>query len=170
MCRVFIGRLLASIVALLIAGSVFLTHGQSQSSLISDADEADILESLIQSQFKAPGSEIGNIRIFSSDKISSTSAKRIAKHGLALMTGSEIRIFRQAHVVDYVVIRSIYLNEGVVVVRLSTVTEGRPCFAPPFSQQHSFTYEFKKDPFVWTGKLIKPPVQFFFDEKLGSAP
>ena len=158
MCRMFIGRFVASIVALLITSSVLLTHGQIQSGPLSDEDEAEILESLIQSEIKPLGSEFGSIRIFSSDNLSSASATRIAKHGFSVVKASEIERSKQENVVDYLVIRSLYRRDGIVVIRLSNVTEGRPCFAPSFSRERSFTYEFKKDPFVWVGKLVKGPV------------
>ena len=167
MCRMFIGRFVASIIALLIASSVLLTHGQSQSGVLSDEDEADILESLIQSEIKPLGSEFGSIRIFSSDNISSASATRLAKHGFSVRKASEIARSKQENVVDYLVIRSLYRRDGIVVIRLSNVTEGRPCFAPSFSRERSFTYEFKKDPFVWLGKLVNGPVPFSFTKRFG---
>lgn len=64
MCKMFIRRFFASILVLLIASSVLLTNGQSQSGVLSDEDEAEILESLIQPEIKPLGSEFGNIRIF----------------------------------------------------------------------------------------------------------
>ncbi len=170
MYKMFIRRFVASILGLLIASSVLLINGQSQSGILSDEDEAEILESLIQSEIKPPGSEFGNIRIFSSDNIGSVSATRIAKHGFSLMTAREIERLKQEYVVDYGVIRSIYLRDGIVVVRLSTVTEGRPCFAPPFSRERSFTYEFQKNPTGWVGKLVKRPEPFLFTRSLATTP
>jgi len=170
MCKMFIGRFVASIVALLIASSVLLTQGQSQSGVLSDEDEAEILESLIQLEIKPLGSEFGTIRIFSSDNIGSVLATRIAKHGFSLMAPSEIKRLKQEYVVDYVVIRSISLRDGIVVVRLSTVTEGRPCFAPPFARERSFTYEFQENPTGWVGKLVKRPVPFPFTMSLATMP
>jgi hypothetical protein len=169
MCKMFIRRFVASIVALLIASSVLLTHGQIQSGVLSDEDEAEILESLIQSEIKPLGSEFGSIRIFSSDNISSASATRIAKHGFSLMTAREIERLKQEYVVDYVVIRSISLRNGIVVVRLSTVTEGRGCFAS-FSRELSFTYWYKKNPTGWVGKLVKRPEPFPFTRSLATTP
>ncbi len=167
MSKMFIRRFVASILGLLIASSVLLTNGQSQSGILSDEDEAEILESLIQSEIKTPGP--GNIRIFSSENIGSVSATRIAKHGFSLMTAREIERLKQEYVVDYVVIRSISLRNGIVVVRLSTVTEGRGCFAS-FSGELSFTYWYKKDLTGWIGKLVKRPEPFPLTKSWASAP
>ena len=161
MCKMLIGRFFASILALLIAGSGLLTQGQSQSRVLSDEDEAEIMESLIQ-ELKPSGSEFGNIRIFSSDKIGSVLATRIAKHGFSFWSAREIQSSKQEYAVDYVIIRSIYLRDGIVIVRLSTLTEERPCFAPPFSRERSFTYEYQKTPTGWVGKLVKTPASFPF--------
>ena len=170
MSKMFIGRFVASILALLIASSVLLTHGQSQSGVLSDEDKAEIIESLIQLEIKPLGSEFGNIRIFSSDKIGSVLATRIAKHGLSFWSAREIIGSKQEYVVDYVVIRSIYLRDGIVVVSLSTLTEESPCFAPPFSRERSFTYEYQKTPTGWVGKLVKSPVPFPFSWSLVTTP
>ena len=62
------GQLVASILAILIASSVLVSYGQSQSGVVSEQDEAEILESLLQKEIKPLGSEFGNIRTFSSDK------------------------------------------------------------------------------------------------------
>jgi hypothetical protein len=169
MCKMFIGRFVASILALLIAGSVLLTHGQSQSGVLSDEDKAGIIESLIQ-EIRPLGSESGNVRIFSSDHRGSVSAMRIAKHGFSFWSAREIRTPEQEYVVDYVIIRSIYLRDGIVVVRLSTLTEERPCFAPPFSRERSFTYEYQKTPTGWVGKLVKSPASFPFTRSLATTP
>ncbi|MCM3901852.1 MAG: hypothetical protein ND866_09115 [Pyrinomonadaceae bacterium] len=113
MCKMFIRRFVASILVLLIASSVLLTNGQSQSGVLSDEDEAEILESLIQSEIKPLGSEFGSIRIFSSDNIGLVLATRIAKHGFSLMAAREIERLKQEYLVDYVVIRSISLRNGI---------------------------------------------------------
>jgi len=166
----FIERFIASILVLLITSGVLLSHGQSQNDVLSDEDEAEVLESLIQLEINSLNSEFGSTRIFSSDKMSSVSATRIAKHGFSLMTAREIESLKQGYVVDYVVIRSIFLRDGIVVVRLSAVTEGRPCFAPAFSRERSLTYEFQKKPSGWGYKLVKRPFRFPFTWSLATTP
>jgi hypothetical protein len=168
MSKMFMRRFVASILGLLIASSVFLTNGQSQNGILSDEDEVQILESLIQSDIKALDSQFGK-RVFSSENIGSVSATRIAKHGFSLMSAREIERLKQEYVVDYVVIRSISLRNGIVVVRLSTVTEGRGCFAS-FSGELSFTYWYKKNPTGWVGWLVKRPEPFPFTRRLAATP
>ena len=63
MCKMFMRRFVASILGLLIASGVSLTNGQTQSGILSDEDEAEILESLIQSEIKPFRPEFGN-RVF----------------------------------------------------------------------------------------------------------
>ena len=168
MCKMFIRRFVASILVLLMASSVLLTNGQSQSGILTDEDEAEILESLIQSEIKPLRPEFGK-RVFSSENIGSVSATRIAKHGFSLITAREIERLKQEYVVDYVVIRSISLRNGVVVVRLSHVTEGRGCFAS-FSGELSFTYWYKKNLTGWVGKLVNRPEPFPFTMSFATTP
>jgi hypothetical protein len=166
MSKMFIGRFVASILTLLIASSGLRAHGQSQSALISDEDEAAILETLLRLEIKTLGSEIGNIRAFSSDNLSKVSARRIEKLGFYVIAPSNIEKGKSDHVVEYVVVRSIHLRRGIVVVKLSAVTEGRPCFAPAFSRERSFTYEFQKSLTEWVGRLVKRSAPFPFSRSL----
>ena len=170
MSKMFIGRFVASILALLIASSVLHTHGQSQSGVLSDEDEAEILESLIQLEIKPLGSEFGSIRTFSSANIGRISAARITKLGFSLREPRDIQRRRNDYVIEYVVIRTIHLREGIVVVKLSAVMEGRPCFAPAFSMERSFTYEFQKSAKEWVGRLVKRPGPFPFSKRVWTMP
>lgn len=85
------------------------------------------------------------------------------------MAAREIERLKQEYVVDYVVIRGMSLRNGIVVVRLSTVTEGRACFATVFWER-SFTYWYKKQPTGWVGKLVKRPEPFPFTRSLATTP
>lgn len=118
MCKLFIRRFVASVLVLLIASSVLVTNGQSQSGILSDENEAEILESLIQSEIKPPGSVSGNIRIFSSENIGALSAARIAKHGFSLMAALEIDRLKQEYVVDYVVHLNLVRILKLIAVRV----------------------------------------------------
>jgi hypothetical protein len=161
------GQFVASILAILIASSVLVSYGQSQSAVVSERDEAEILESLLQKEIKPFGSEFGNIRTFSSDNIGSVSATRIEKQGFSLMASGDIQRFSSDHVIEYLVIRSIYRRDGFVVVRLSAVTEGQPCFARAFSIERSFTYTFQKSAKEWVARLVKRPAPFTLSRKFG---
>ena len=160
MSNLFCRRFVTGILVLLIVGS--MSHTQSQSNALSDEDEADILESLIQLETKHLGGEFGAVRYFSSENISSLSASRITKHGFWLIYPGDIERGRRDYMLNYVVIRSIYPKDGIVVVRVSVVTEGRPCFAPAFSTERSFTYWFKKSANEWVGRLVKRPSPLLF--------
>ena len=174
MSKLFVTRFVAVIFALLIASSFSQTYAQS--GVVSDEAEADILQSLIENEIKGFGSEFGNPRTFSSANISPVSAARIKKLGFWVATPSDIEIRKRDWVINYVVIRSIHvqrtnlnsihLKDGIVVVRLSEVNEGQPCFAPAFSTQRSFTYEFQKTANGWVGRLVKKPSPFTFSKSL----
>lgn len=168
MSNLFSKRFVTAILALLIAGSMSHTLAQSQSNTLSDEDEAAIVESLIQLETKHFGAEFGAVRNFSSENIGSLSASRITKHGFSLMSPGDIQVRKRDYVVDYVVIRSIHSKDGLVVVRVSVVTEGRPCFAPAFSTERSFTYWFKKSANEWMGRLVKRPSPFLFSKSLAN--
>lgn len=168
MSKLFIGRVVGLMLALLIASSMSHTHGQIGG--LTDEDEADILESLIQNEIKPFGSEFGTPRTFSTENISSVSASRIKKLGFWLLSASDIQSRKRSYLIDYVVISRIYLKDGVVIVRLSEVKEGRPCFAPAFSTERSLTYEFQKSANGWVGRLVKRPTPFTFSRSLAFPP
>jgi len=170
MSTMFIRRSLASIVALLIASSAVLIHGQSPNPVLSDDDEAAILETLVRLETKRLGSDIGHIKTFSSANLSRASAARLAKLGFSLITMWDIEKYRTEHVIDYVAVRSIRVREGTVFINLSAVTEGRPCFAPAFSRERSFTYTFQKSEDEWFGRLVKRSAPFPFSRSLATIP
>ena len=167
MRTLFIGRFVASVLVLLMASTLQI-HAQSRA--LTDEDDADILESLLQVKIDPFGTALGSVRTFSSDNIATASATRLAKHGFSFMSSWDIQRKKQDHMIDYVIIRSIYLKDGIAVVRLSIVREGRPCFGPAFSSERSFTYEFEKSANEWVGRLVKGPTPFPFSKKLRTTP
>ena len=170
MSKLFSARFVTSILVLLMATSMLSVQGQSQSGSLSDEDEAEILESLIQLATKPLfNPDFRNISNFSSENISSVSASRIKQHGFSLLSAGDIERMRRDYVIDYVVIRGIYPKDGVVVVKVSVVTEGRPCFGPAFSTQRPFTYEFQKSENQWVGRLVKGPTPFPFSRSQKSS-
>jgi hypothetical protein len=162
-------RFVTSILVLVMATSMSHTHGQTQSARLSDEDEAEILESLLQLATKPLDPDFGGTRTFSSENISSVSASRLKQLGFSLLWAPDIERSKREHVIDYVLIREMYPKDGIVVVRLSVVSEGRPCFAPAFSTQRSFTYYFEKSGKQWVGRLVKRPAPFPFSRSLGDA-
>lgn len=164
MTKSFIAKFVVSILVLLIASS--FSHTYAQSSVLSDQDEADILESLIENEIKPFGSEFRTARTFSSENIGPVAVARIEKLGFSVTTASAIEARKRNRLIDYVVIRSISLKDGIVVIKLSEVMEGRPCFAPAFSTERSFTYWFKKGDNGWVGRLVKRPSPLTFSKSL----
>ena len=160
-------KFVTSILVLLMAASMSQTHAQTQS--LSDEDEAEIIEAMLQlatkpsgSDFRSNpfGSDFGITTNFSSANLSSLSASRLKQHGYSLISPLAIEEGKREHVVDYVVVRGIDLKEGMVVVRVSVVSEGRPCFAPAFSRQSALSYVFKKSGTQWVGQVLKRPLPF----------
>lgn len=167
MSNLFGRRFVTAILALFVAGSMSHTLSQTHSNTLSDEDEAQIVESLIQLETNRLGAELGAVRYFSSENLGSLSAARITKHGFWLVSPSGIETWKRDYMLTYVVIRSIYPKDGIVVVRVSVVTEGRPCFAPAFSAERSFTYWFKKTANEWVGQL-KRPSPFMFSKSIAN--
>ena len=163
MSNLIIGRVVTLILALLLAGS--MSHVLGQGNVLADEDEAAILESLIKLETNHLGAEFSGIRLFSSENIGPLAALRIAKLGFLLVSGGDIERGKHDHVLDYVVIRSIYLKDGIVTVRVSVVKEGRPCFGSAFSMERSFTYVFQKSANEWVGRLARRPSPLLFQRK-----
>jgi hypothetical protein len=147
----------SAILALLIAGSMSHALSQTQSNTHSDEDEADILESLIKQETKQLGGQLGTVRYFSSENIGSLATSRIKDQGFWVITPFSIETQKRDYVVNYIAIRSILSENGIVVVNVAVVTEGRPCFAPAFSSERSFSYWFKKSGNEWVGQLGRRP-------------
>jgi hypothetical protein len=166
-----VARFVALIVTSLLASGVFLAHGQNQNTVLSDDAKADIVESLLQLVIEAPFSEFKYIRKISSDNIGSVPTTRIAKHGFSVLSADQIRTLRNDNfLVEYVILRRMDLRGSVVTVNLSRVIEGRPCFAPPFFREESFTYEYKEGAKGWVGRLVQKPLPFSFGRNLAIKP
>jgi hypothetical protein len=170
MSNMFVRRFIAAILASVIVSGGFLARGQSQTTAISEAEKGDIVESLLQLETESQATDFETIRMISSDNIGSLAPARVAKHGFSLMEAGQIESLRKDHVVEYVVIRTIDFKDGIVVVKLSRVIEGRPCFGPPLSRERSFTYEFQNGTSEWVGRLVRKPLPFTFSRGLAIKP
>jgi hypothetical protein len=165
-------KLVFSILSLLAVSGVVIAHGQQLiADLLSDSDKAQIIESVLDLELRTQASlpNFANIRRVSDDNIKFIEPSRLSKHGFTLVTASQLRESKRDHIVEYLLFRRIYLRASVVVVVLSRVTEGRPCFGAPFSTERSYTYETRRTADGWVGQLIKsPPFGISFARK-GSA-
>lgn len=166
MGTLFIRRFVISILVILLATSMSRTYAQNLS--LSDADEADVVEALLEFSPKQFDAGFRGITNFSTENLSSVSASRIKQHGFSLISPSEIEWRKRDYMIDYVVIRDINPKDGMVVVSVSVVTEGRPCFGSAFSTQRSFSYVFKKSGQQWVGRLLKGPTPFPFSRSLAT--
>jgi hypothetical protein len=155
-------RFLSAISILLIAG-VFVARGQQNTSdLISEADKAGIIESILHLEQGNQASLVGSpyVRQVSSENIEFIDPSRLSKHGFTLVPSSELRRAKAENVVDYLVFKEFLLRDGVANVVLTRVTEGRPCFSAPFSNESNTTYESRSTPVGWIAQLIKKPTPF----------
>ncbi len=90
MSNMFVGRLIAAILASVMVSGGFLARGQSQTTGLSEAEKGDIVESLLQLETQAQASEFEKIRIISSDNTGSISPARVSKLGFSLMEAGQI--------------------------------------------------------------------------------
>jgi hypothetical protein len=164
--KMFRKRIAASILGLLIFSSLSIAHDQKQPASLSEEDEAEIIEYLLQHEIKPLGSWFKG-RSFSSENISPALAVRIKKHGFSLISAHDIENWKRENVIDYVILRSFSLSSGIVVVSLSDVSEGRPCFALSFSREQNFKYALRKVSNEWTVVYKKGPTPFPFSKSLG---
>lgn len=152
-------RFVSAISILLIAG-VFVARGQQSAvEVLSDADKAAIIESVLDLELKTQASipDFANIRKVSSDNIEFIEPSRLTNRGFTVVAASQLREAKRDYVVEYLVFRTIFLRDVAVIVVLSRVTEGRPCFSAPFSRERKYTYETRRTAEGWHAKLIERP-------------
>ena len=159
------------VLASLFIGALSLVRVEGQIPVLDDAQKAEVVESLLDLENEAQRSEFVNIKGISSVNMKSLSPSVISKLGFSLIEAREIDRLKTDHVVDYLLVKSInYFEGGRIVVKLARVSEGRPCFGPPFSRQESFTYEFKREvqdgTERWVGRLISKSLPFWLGKSL----
>jgi len=156
------------IISLLVLTGLSYVHGargqQVQQNILSHADQAAIVESLLKLEAKDPIAGFKNVRFrkVSTDNIEFMEPSRILAQGFRFIPASEIRESKKSHVVEYVVFRSFYYKEGVVVVNLSLIAEGPACFAAAFYHESNFTYQYQKISGEWFGRLVRGPLPLQF--------
>jgi len=143
----------------MVAGLLGARGQQPTSDLISDADKADIIESVLDLEVRNQNSvpDFANIRNVSSDNIEFIEPSRLSTHGFKLVAASYLRESRKDHVIEYLLFKKISLRDRVAVVVLSRVTEGRPCFSAAFSRERSYTYESRRTSNGWLAQLTRRP-------------
>ena len=150
--------MVVAIIGSILIANVSFGRGNNQIPVLDTSEKAQIVESLLQLEMEAQIAEFESVRKLSSDNIEFYSAEQISKFGFSLLTTEEINRLKADNVIEYVRIKSInYVGKGLVIVKLSRVTEGRPCFSEPFSVEQSVTFEFTKNfenaSARWIGRL-----------------
>ena len=153
-------------ILILVLGLVALARGQQTSSGgLSDVDKTAIIESVLNLELRNQSSipDFGKIRQVSSQNIEFIEPPALSNHGFTLVPAGELSASKRDHVVEYLLFKQILLRDGVAVVALSRVTEGRPCFAAPFSRERIYTYKARQTVVGWIAELTQrptPPISF----------
>jgi hypothetical protein len=152
-------RVVCKILILLVL--VAVARGQQTSKgTFSDTDKTAIIESILDLELRNQNSvpDFANIRDVSSENIEFVEPPQVSKHGFMLVAAADLRQSTKDRIVTYLLFRNISLREGVAVVILSRVTEGRPCFGAPLSIKRTYTYEARQSSGVWVAHLTARPV------------
>ena len=148
---------LSAILILLSVSGVSALGQQLTAEPLSYGDKAAIVETILEVKNHASLRDFPFIRAVSSDNLQFVHSSIFTKHGFALVSASDIREHKKEAVVNYLVFRKISLRDGVAVVILSHVREGRPCFAATMYNESSYTYEVRRTSNGLTAALIHGP-------------
>jgi hypothetical protein len=156
-------RVFCAVSILSVAGVVIARGQQPSAAALADADKAAIVESVLtlelQNQNSVP--DFANIRDVSSENIEFVEPSQLSPRGFTLVAAADLRQSKNDRIVIFLLFRNISLRDGVAVVKLSRMTEGRPCFGAPISIERTYTYESRRTDDGWVAELTrrpKPPV------------
>jgi hypothetical protein len=153
-------KFVTTILVQAIAGGFLLAHNQqSRADLLSDSDKAQIIESVLDLELRTQASvpDFANIRKVSDDNIEFIEPSWLSKHGFTLVAASQLGESKKDHIVKYLLFRRVYSRDGLALVVLSRVTEGRPCFGSAFFTERTYTYESRRTSSGWVTQLIGKP-------------
>jgi hypothetical protein len=139
---------------------VVVARGQQPArNIIAEADKTGIIESVLDLERRNQSSiaDFANIRDVSSANIEFIEPSRLSTHGFRVVSVASLNAAKQDHVVEYLLFKTISLRDGVAIVVLSRVTEGRPCFGEPFSRERRSTYKARRTPVGWIAEVIARP-------------
>jgi hypothetical protein len=150
-------------ISILLLGALAGRGQQMSPQLLSESDKAGIIESVLELELQNQSSvpDFANIRDVSSQNIEFVEPSRLSKHGFTLLAAANLRQTKKESVVTYLLFRNISLHDGVAVVKLSRVSEGRPCFGAPFSIERTYTYETRQSSGGWVAQLTARPAPSF---------
>lgn len=147
----------------LILSSALQAHAQDLRHIpLSDKDKSEIVESVLQQELKAQSSEFEILTNLSSENIEFIDPSKISKLGLILISDAYLRERKKDNIVEYVIFKRIEPKGERVIVAVSRVVEGRPCFGPAFSSERNFIYEYYRESGHWTGEMVRNALPFLF--------
>jgi len=129
-------KFISGVLVVLLAGATVTRAQQSSTSILSDAEKAGVVEAvLIDLELRNQGGFSFGRQQVSSYNIESIQPSQLEKHGFRLVPARSLNESKKDNMVHYLVFRKIILRDGVAVIYLSNVTEGRPCFGNYISQE-----------------------------------
>ena len=152
---------LASTILILLAVSANAHSQLPRPKPLSYADTAAIVISVLEPP--PPPWSLNHLFVFhkrytvSSENLEFVDSSELEKHDIRLVSASSLREAQKDHVVDYLLFRKISFRDGVAVVTLAKIKEGRPCFAPPMHSESSYTYEVRRTSKGLIATLIRSP-------------
>ena len=147
-------------ISILLLGLVAVARGQQTSSGgLSNVDKTAIIDAVLKLELRNQSSIpfYGKIRAVSSENIEFIEPSRLSNHGFSYFPAIDIMVLKRDHVLEYLRFNQILLRDGVAVVTLSRVREGRPCFAAPFSSEEGYTYKARQTLVGWVAELTQRP-------------
>jgi len=147
-------------ISILLLGLVAVARGQQTSSGgLSNVDKTAIIDAVLKLELRNQSSIpfYGKIRAVSSENIEFIEPSRLSNHGFSYFPAIDIMVLKRDRVLEYLRFNQILLRDGVAVVTLSRVTEGRPCFAAPFSSEEGYTYKARQTVVGWIAELTQRP-------------
>ncbi len=150
-------RILLSIAILLLATGV-IANGQQTEDVISGADKAEIIESVLDFELRIQAlfPDFANAKNVSSENLEFIESTSLSKRGLRLVPAAQLRGWGQ---VEYLLFREISYRNGVALVVLSRVKRREPCWAPVSYTERTYKYEVRQTSGEWVAELIRSPVQ-----------
>jgi hypothetical protein len=149
-------RLLILGFVLMFCGPLVGRSQQIGSDSLSNEDKTELVESALHLTF-GNQPDFGIVRKLSSENIDFIEPSRISRLGFVLLDASHMRNVKKSQFAEYVVFRRILSRDAVVIVALSRITVGNPCFGRAFFRERSITYEFHKQSGQWIGQLATRP-------------
>jgi hypothetical protein len=159
--RKYIKPTLLAILVIMLTGSLQTYAQGTMSYRLSDEDKTEIIRSILRLTQSSIFTSSSNMYL-SSENIEFIKPSAVSEFRVVLISSTQIERMKEGFVHDYVVFRSFEVKNEKVIVSLSRITEGRPCFAPAFSREQKITYEYGREAGIWEGELVRHSVPLPF--------